>query len=657
MDISIVIVNYNVKHFLEQCLHSVFNALGEIHAEVFVVDNNSVDGSCQIVKEKFPQVKLIENKENVGFSKANNQAIRQSKGRYVLLLNPDTFVQEDTLKKCIDFCDERPEIGGLGIKMIDGKGNFLPESKRSLPTPEVAFFKIFGLSSIFPKSKVFGKYHLGYLDKNKNHEVEILAGAFMMLRKEALDKTGLLDETFFMYGEDIDLSYRIIQAGYKNYYFADSTIIHYKGESTKKGSINYVLVFYRAMIIFAQKHFSNKNARIYSLLINTAVYIRATLGIVRRIVLAVFEPVLDFLAVFLGFLFFTPLWELHKSGAKDYYPTDYYLYVIPGYILIWLAFLFYTGGYEKKIHPINLLKGVFFGTLAIIIVYAFLPESLRFSRALMIIGSFWTLGAVFVTRLIGTYLFKENRKLFIKSHVKRVATVGSRKETDRVLKILRESGKSFTFTGIISLKEKEMPDGGLGTLKQLEEIVKINKIDELIFCSEDIEASAIIESMLAISYIDTEYKIAPPESASVIGSNSINSTGDLYVVGLNSLSTGINKRKKRTFDILTSFFLLLSWPIMSLFIHPSKIYLRNIFMVISGRYTWVNVVLDKHHIPGHENIVRGILSPVDGMSQKELSDSVRERVCIMYAKDYKVINDVIIIIKGYRKLGRKMEVA
>ena len=216
MKLSIVIVNYNVQYFLEQCLQSVFKALPNVNAEVWVVDNNSVDGSVEMVKKKFPEVKLIASKENLGFSKGNNLAIRKSIGQYTLLLNPDTLVEEDTFEKVIKFMDDNPKAGGLGVKMVDGKGNFLPESKRSLPTPTVAFYKIFGLSSIFPKSKRFGKYHCGHLNKNKNHEIEILSGAFMLMRKEALDKIGLLDEDFFMYGEDIDLSYRIIKGGYKD---------------------------------------------------------------------------------------------------------------------------------------------------------------------------------------------------------------------------------------------------------------------------------------------------------------------------------------------------------------------------------------------------------------------------------------------------------
>ena len=203
MKLSVIIVNYNVEHFLEQCLHSVRKAAKNLAVEIFVVDNNSVDASLKMVREKFPEVILIANKKNTGFSYANNQAMRQAKGEYVLLLNPDTVVEEDTFEKVVQFMDEHPDAGGLGVKMLDGKGNFLPESKRGLPTPLVAFCKIFGLARLFPRSRLFGRYHLGFLDKDQTHEIEILSGAFMLMRKTALDKVGLLDEAFFMYGEEI----------------------------------------------------------------------------------------------------------------------------------------------------------------------------------------------------------------------------------------------------------------------------------------------------------------------------------------------------------------------------------------------------------------------------------------------------------------------
>ena len=195
-----------------------------------------------MLNNEFPYINLIVNNENVGFAKANNQAIKRAKGKYILLLNPDTIIQENTLNETINFFEEHPDAGGLGVKMFDGNGNFLPESKRSLPDPSIAFYKIFGLSRLFPKSKKFGQYHLNYMDENEICEIDVISGAFFMTRKVVIDKIGMLDESFFMYGEDIDLSYRIQTSGYKNFYFPKTSIIHYKGESTKKTSVNYIAV-------------------------------------------------------------------------------------------------------------------------------------------------------------------------------------------------------------------------------------------------------------------------------------------------------------------------------------------------------------------------------------------------------------------------------
>ena len=209
MQLSIIIVNYNVKHFLKQCLQSVHVSAKHISSEVIVVDNNSVDGSVEMIKDNFPNTIIINNKKNVGFSKANNQAIKIAKGSIILMLNPDTVIQEKTLKYVLNFINVTNNVGAVGIKMVDGKGNFLPESKRSLPKPSTAFYKIFGLSRIFPNSKKFGKYHLNFLNKDKIHEIDVISGAFLMTKKSILKEVGFLDERFFMYGEDIDLSYRI----------------------------------------------------------------------------------------------------------------------------------------------------------------------------------------------------------------------------------------------------------------------------------------------------------------------------------------------------------------------------------------------------------------------------------------------------------------
>ncbi len=275
MQLSIIIVNYNVKYFLEKCLNSTLAACKNIDAEIFVVDNNSSDGSKEFFFDKFSSVKFIWNKENVGFAKANNIALRQCSGEYILFLNPDTIVPEDCLEKCLAFCKTKKNIGALGVHMVDGKGNFLKESKRAFPGLATAFYKLIGLADLFPTSKTFAKYYLGDLDEHTTNEVDVLAGAFMLHPKKVLDEVGSFDEQFFMYGEDVDLSYRIQKAGYKNYYFAETTIIHFKGESTKAGDLNYVKHFYGAMAIFVKKHYSGSKYKFFIFFIQFAIWLRA----------------------------------------------------------------------------------------------------------------------------------------------------------------------------------------------------------------------------------------------------------------------------------------------------------------------------------------------------------------------------------------------
>ena len=281
MKLSVVIVSYNVKYHLEQCIRSVIKASEGLDADIWVVDNASSDNSVGYLQANFPDVNFISNTENVGFSKANNQAIRKSKGEYVLLLNPDTIVAEDTLKGCVEFLDAHPQVGATGVRMLNADGTFAPESRRGLPTPFTSFCKMTGLSSLFPKSRIFGRYYMKYLDENKANPVEVLSGAFNMLRRKALDQIGLLDEDFFMYGEDIDLSYRMLIGGWQNYYLPYN-ILHYKGESTEKSSFRYVHVFYNAMLIFFNKHFGKKYLLV-GYLIRLAVIFRAMMDMLIRL--------------------------------------------------------------------------------------------------------------------------------------------------------------------------------------------------------------------------------------------------------------------------------------------------------------------------------------------------------------------------------------
>ncbi len=649
MKLSVIIVNYNVQHFLEQCLKSVFKSIQNIEAEVWVVDNNSVDGSVAMIKEKFPNVKLVALKDNLGFSKGNNLAIKQSKGKYTLLLNPDTLVEEDTFKKILKFMDSNPIAGGLGVKMVDGKGNFLPESKRSLPTPSVAFYKIFGLSSLFPKSKRFGKYHCGHLDKNNNHEIEILSGAFMLMRKEALDKVGLLDEDFFMYGEDIDLSYRLIKGGYKNYYFSDTRIIHYKGESTKKSSVNYVFVFYNAMIIFAKKHFSSKNASTFSFLIKIAIYFRASIAILNRLIKKLTLPLLDALLLLGGILAFKHIWESKIKGFS--YPNEMLYYFIPGITGIILLSVALFGGYKKKLKLNKILKGVGIGAMSILILYGFIDEKYRFSRAIIGFSAIWSSAAFIASRMFLQF-FKYGDFEIDSNSRKNVGIIGNSKEIERVKEILKKSNfllQNFVFIGSEdSLHSKPF----VGNMNQLNEIIQIHKLDEVIFCAKDLSSNKIIETMESLSSNDAEFKIAPPESLFILGSSSIDSPGELYLIDINSLSKAENIRNKRIFDVISSLILLITSPIIALLVREPYKMFGNIINVFKGKFTWVGYSKAfglKNELPVLKS---SILSPLDRFKDEHLEEETIERINIRYAKDYHPLNDLTILIKGLKRIDQ-----
>lgn len=279
--LSVVIVNYRVKWLLEQTLASVMEATEGLPTQVIVVDNNSGDDSIEHARRRFPQVTFIENRENVGFGRANNQAISQATGTYCLLLNPDTIVTAATIAACLEWMKGHERCGAIGVRMVDANGVFLPESKRAFPTPWVSFCKIFGLSKLFPRSPLFAKYHLRYLSDREPQDVDILSGAFMFCRTALLQDLGGFDEDFFMYGEDIDLSYRIVKAGYHNW-FLPAEIIHYKGESTQKNTMRYVRVFYEAMLIFYRKHFPRYRLVVYPF-IKLGVWVRMSMAMLRRV--------------------------------------------------------------------------------------------------------------------------------------------------------------------------------------------------------------------------------------------------------------------------------------------------------------------------------------------------------------------------------------
>ena len=651
MDISVIIVNYNVEHFLEQALLSVRKAMKLVDGEVWVVDNRSVDGSVAMVREKFPEVHLIANEHNPGFAVANNQAIEKSKGRYVLLLNPDTVVEEDTFRKIIDFMDAHPDAGGLGCKMIDGKGEFLPESKRGLPTPQVAFYKMFGLSKIFPKSRIFGRYHLGFLSKEEVHEVDVLAGAFMLLRKETLDKIGLLDETFFMYGEDIDLSYRITQGGYKNYYFPDTTIIHYKGESTKKTSVNYVFVFYRAMVIFAKKHYSARYASLFGIFINLAIWFRAGIALLFRFAQAAWQPALDAGILFGSSYLLKLYWEAnHKFIQGGEYPPKYLYINVLLYCLFWVLGISFSQGYKRHAPLRRIVFGMFYGTIAIAVLYAFAPDDLRFSRALIVLGA-GAGGLLLLLYRLALYFIKYKSLNYGERKAYNTLIVGNPEEAKRVRNLLTESGVPHTFHGYISpsLEKLEAPEY-LGTLDQLREIIEVFRVTEVIFCAKDIASSDIIHWMGNLGDEEVNFKIVPEETLYIIGSNSKNTNGEFYTIDLKlALADSTQQRNKRFFDLAACIGMFVGFPLLLFMVKNLGGFFSNWFDVLLGRKSWVGYIqaAESQHLP---SIPKGVLNPAGNADLSKLSLSP-DIINFRYARDFSVNNDLQILLSYLRFLG------
>lgn len=645
MNLSIIIVNYNVAYFLEQCLSSIYQSCRVYEFEVIVIDNASIDRSAEMVKTKFPQVQWVGNSKNVGFSKANNQGIALAKGKYILLLNPDTVVEEETFSKVIQKMEEDERIGGLGVRMVDGKGNFLPESKRGLPTPSVAFYKIFGLSSLFPKSRIFGKYHLGYLDPHKTHEVDVLSGAFVCVRKAVLDQIGLLDETFFMYGEDIDLSFRISKAGFKNIYFPETTIIHYKGESTKKSSVNYVLVFYKAMSIFAKKHFSQNHAILFSLLIHFGIFTRATLALVNRGVKKLFPILWTGGSMLVGLYLLTTPWKNQNIS----FPELAFTFLIPSYFVLWSSTNLLFGTYDSPFKISKAIKGTLVGTLIILSIYALLPKDLQFSRLYILIGGLWFISWTFIDKFIQFYLFRQENG-WNPMRKNRFLIVGDSEEYHRIKNLLIQNIQDIDYMHGVYIHQPYLE--AKVSLENWIDTTYFNNYDEIVFSAKNLDASKIIFYMSQIKNKALDFKIAQPEADFIIGSNSIDAQGEAYRVNINPLSRPENLRSKRFLDFLLSLILLLFSPILIWFYKRKKRFLKNVWDVFISKKTWIGFKLDKTENidPYLPRIKTGIFTPLD--LSKAINPNQQDKFNLIYARDYSVGQDLTFFLKSIPKLDR-----
>ena len=636
---SIVIVNYNVKYFLRQCLASVYGSErrladgSELELDVWVVDNDSVDGSVDMVRQEFPQTHIIANRENVGFAKANNSALAQIREKasnpdishFILLLNPDTVVEKDTFVKCAEFMLSHADCGGLCVKMVDGEGRFLKESKRGFPTPEASFYKISGLIHLFPHNRRIAAYYMGHLPEDETNEIEIMPGAFLMFRSEVYEKIGGLDESYFMYGEDIDFSWRIRLAGWKNYYLPTTHIIHYKGESTKKGSMNYVYTFYNAMSIFVRRYFSGGGARMFNLLLQLAIWLRAVAAGAGRVLRSVAVPAVDFAAAYGGFVLIKQLWATYWADNIDYYPSEYTAWVIPAYILILMLCSWLQGGYDRPVRLWRIVRGMAVGVVLLLAFYSLLDESQRYSRMLLLAGSLWTLLSTIAIRLL---LSAVGAKGFALRARKRGGTliVGSDKETARVAELYRSLQAEVSVTSTSDME-----------VHHLRDIIRINHIEDVVFCGRDIDMQRIISLMTSLRTTGVQYRIAPTEGDYIIGTGGILSADELYIADLDTVGTATNRRHKRLLDIGVALLLIVFSPVLFWFQKRKKSYFSDCMRVLVGNRTWVGYTGCK-----------GVFSPSD--ITDNLPHDTADRFMLRYMRHYRPATDMAIILHNWNRL-------
>ena len=617
-----------------------------LEAEVIVIDNSSSDNSVAFLKPRFPFVSFIENAGNIGFSKACNQGLANAKGKYILFLNPDTIVPEDCFAKCIGFLSSRPDAGACGIKMLDGSGKFLKESKRSFPSPITSLYKLFGLSRIFPRSKQFSKYHLGHLDNNETHQVDVLAGAFIMVKKEVLDKTGGFDETFFMYGEDVDLSYRIQEKGFHNYYFADSSIIHFKGESTRKGSMNYVRMFYKAMSIFVNKHYGSGRAGLFNFFIQCAIWARAVMSAIANFIRRAGLPLLDAGLILLSFFVMKNIWNTYVK-TDTHYENRLLFIAFPSFTLVYLLAAWYAGLYDRWYKKSELIGSTIIATVVMLAVYALLPEQYRFSRGIILFGAFLAFILISILRWVlirGGVISSGNEK---KDHANTLV-VGSVEEYKKVLQLMEEAGMKEKVLGRVAVNENDPQ--AIGYWSRLDTISQSVPFNEIIICEGSLSFKNIIESLQQVKD-KAKIKIHAADSQSIVGSDSKDTAGEsLSKENGCRLANPYNRRLKRLVDVCIALAGLVSFPIQLFVVRKPFSFFGNCIDVLFGRKTWIGYSAPEKDLP---SLRRAIIAcnGIPASIKQELPKESLQMVDYWYARDYEPATDLKLVWKIYRRLG------
>ncbi len=655
MNLSIIIVNYNVKEFLQNLLHSITRSAADLSHEVIVVDNASDDGSVELLKEKFPDVKLISNKKNLGFSKANNQGLAEAKGKYVLLLNPDTLLREDTLRKMIEFFEANPKAGMAGCKILNPDGTIQLACRRSFPGPWTSFCKVTGLSSIFPKSKIFARYNLTYLDENQTYEVDAISGSFMMLRKEVYEKIGGLDEQFFMYGEDLDLCYRVQQAGYKVFYVHNTQIIHYKGESTKRSSFDETKVFYDAMNLFVKKQLSG--SFIVEIILRSAITFRKFFAFLGRRRLILISILLDFISFDLSLIIANKVYAHlgHWQGFPAFsYPV---IFTIPALLYILVAS--FAGVYKKDSLPILKNLIAYFVSFMLLSASTFFFKQYAYSRAAVLITYFILFFILIFWRVLLKIIFKIGLSEDELSN-KRTLIVGMNSHSTQLAEKLKTKQTDLHFIeGFIGLSNKDVGKNingfeVIGTIDNIRKIIRERKIQEVIFSSEDLSYNQMMGVVSSCQRENIEFKLAGNNLDFVVGKTSVSILDDIPLIEINyNISNPQHRFFKAVFDyVLAVLVLFFIYPFIYLTGKLSKKqsdfkkFILNTPGIFSGKISFVG----PQNNPEVNNLYLG-RKGLTGLWYIESRESANyEKLDIFYAKNQSIWLDLEILGKTLIKM-------
>jgi len=605
--------------------------------ECFVIDNGSTDGSLAYLQPLFPSIRFIENGENPGFAKANNQVLPLCTGEYVLFLNPDTLVPEDALRLCLSYIKEQPAAGALGVRMIDGKGRFLPESKRSFPSPLTAFFKLTGLAALFPRSGLFNRYALGNLNEFVNHKVAVLAGACLLVKRELLLQLQGFDESYFLYGEDIDLSYRIRQAGYENHYFAGATILHFKGESAGSNSLRHVKYFYEAMQVFVRKHYRGSGGKLLVLFLQVAIVLRGFLSAGNRLVKPVLWPLADLFTVWMSLLSLRFFWVQQFRNGKDF-GVDLLDYGLPLFSLLFVLAAAFAGLYDQRTRISQLLSSLVFAMISLLALYSLLPETLRFSRGVILWGSLLAV----VIMLLLRWIFQQPGQY---SEEDATIVVASSGDYRRLLPLLQKEMIDECLLGRLSLQTGDQE--ALGALAALPTLSTQMGIKRVIFCIGDLRLQEVIPVMQACRKQPLRFLFHESGSNSMVGSQT-GAPGTSIITPFVSyaIAQRYQQRMKRVIDLAMAILFLITMP-LHLFLQPRfGTFLQNIFLVLVGKRTWVGYASVLNRLPA---IKEGVVTFMG--KHTVLSTDAQEQADHRYAKQYDWWEDVRLVIRYYRQLG------